>query len=333
MRPRIRTILPTHILLLLLAAALSFRAPAQGRFFYASGIYEPEWLVELGVGAGVMNGVTDIQGNPQSYQGPFAGITFKKSQFTAGLYGAVTWKDVLGVRLEYAVGTIEGFDSLLKNATAPSAIGRYERNLNFRSPIREISVTGEFHFVQLFRSFEKESLRFSPYVLGGISWFSFYPQAYTADGWVDLPPLRLEGQGFAEYPDREIYATNSISYPLGFGIKVDVSPKLTLRLEFNKRTTFTDYIDDVHEPNWVDPNLFANYLSPEQAALARQLYNRSPTINPPRNTRPRGHPDENDAFWTTTIKLGWNLNRSGYGSSGMFPGGKGMMKKLRCPNF
>ncbi|MCU0334758.1 MAG: hypothetical protein MUF62_06865, partial [Chitinophagaceae bacterium] len=51
---------------------------------------------------------------------------------------------------------------------------------------------------------------------------------------------------------------------------------LTLRFEVNKRTALGyhgDYIDDVSRAEWVDPNLFAQYLSPAQAALARQLYN------------------------------------------------------------
>jgi Domain of unknown function (DUF6089) len=330
----LKNILLTKTLLVVCLLQLSTAAlHAQGRFFYSSGIYEPELLLEAGISLGMMNGVTDIQGNPQVYQGPFAGITLRNSNIAAGIYGIVTWRDLFAARLELTVGAIEGYDSLLKNATAPSAIGRYERNLNFRSPIREVALMGEFHFVEPFRSYEKEPLVLSPYVLGGFSWFSFYPQAYTANGWVDLPPLRLEGQGFAEYPDRPIYKTNTFSYPIGIGFRYDVSSKFTMRFEFVKRTSFTDYLDDAHEPNWVDPNLFDNYLAPDQAALAKQLYNRSTTINPPRNTRPRGNPAENDAFWTATIKIGINLNRDSNG--GLFGGEsrKSSMKKLRCPNF
>jgi hypothetical protein len=225
----------------------------------------------------------------------------------------------------------------LTNATAPSAIGRFERNLNFRSPIREISLVGEVHVAELFRGYDREAGRFSPYLLGGVSWFSFYPRAYTANGWVDLPPLRLEGQGFREYPDRPVYRTNAFSVPLGVGVKYDVSPKLTLRFEVNKRTALGyhgDYIDDVSRAEWVDPNLFAQYLSPSQAALARQLFNRSLIHTPPRDTRPRGNPRENDAYWTATFKIGINLNRSA-SSNGIFGGNtrRDMMKRLRCASL
>nr|MCU0335975.1 hypothetical protein [Chitinophagaceae bacterium] len=278
-----------YLLATLLLASIHV-SHGQGYFFYSNGIYEPPIVIEAGVTAGIMNGVTDIQGNPRIYQGPFAGVTLRKSNFTAGLYVIATWNNKLGVRLEANLGRIEGYDSLLTNATAPSAIGRFERNLNFRSPIREISLVGEVHVAELFRGYDREAGRFSPYLLGGVSWFSFYPRAYTANGWVDLPPLRLEGQGFNEYRDRPVYRTNAFSVPLGVGVKYDVSPKLTLRFEVNKRTALGyhgDYIDDVSRAEWVDPNLFAQYLSPSQAALARQLFNRSLIHTPPRDTRPR----------------------------------------------
>ncbi|HSC54867.1 MAG TPA: DUF6089 family protein [Phnomibacter sp.] len=327
-----------HLLTISLAAicALGFYVPAgaQGYFAYWSGVEEPAIVVEAGVTAGVMNGVTDLQGNPRIYQGPFAGTTFKRSNMTVGLYAIGTWRNGYGLRIEANYGHIENYDSLLTNATAPSAIGRKERNLNSRSYIAEVSLVGEFHIPQVFRNIEKPPYRLSPYVLAGVSWFAFNPKAYTADGWVELHPLRLEGQGFKEYPDRKEYKLNAISFPVGIGVRFDVSPRLVLRLEANKRTAETDYLDDVHEPNWVDPNLFANYLSPSQAALARQLYNRSVLHNPPRNTRPRGHPSENDAYWTTTFKVGINLNRSG-SNSGIFggPTRRDMRKRLRCPSF
>ncbi|MCA0383350.1 MAG: DUF6089 family protein [Bacteroidetes bacterium] len=307
---------------------------AQGYFQYSTGIYEPEILIEAGINLGIMNGVTDIQGNPRVYQGPFAGVTLLKTNFSTGLYAIASYRNVFGVRLEANMGRIEGYDSLLTNATAPSAIGRYERNLNFRSPIREVMLMGELHLPQLFRSYDKTPYRLSPYIMAGISWFTFNPRAYTANGWVDLHPLRLEGQGFAEYPNRKQYRLNSFAYPVGIGFRYDVSPKLTMRFEINKRTAFTDYIDDVHQGDWVDPNLFANYLSASQAALARQLYNRSTIHTPPRDTRPRGNPNENDAYWTAVIKFGLNLNRSGY-NSGIFGGQnkRDMRKRLRCPNL
>lgn len=298
-----------------------------------SGLFEPDFVIEGGLTWGIMNCVTDLQGNSGKYQGPFSGSTFLKSNFSPGLYFINTWRNSIGLRLEVNYGHVEAYDSLLKNATAPSAVGRYERNLNFRSPIKEVAVLGVFHIPQAFRSYDKTPYLISPYLMGGLSYFSFYPRAYTADGWVDLPPLRLEGQGFAEYPDRKVYSTNSFAYTFGFGFRYDASPKVTMRFEFHKRTTFTDYLDDVHEPNWVDPALFDKYLSPDKAALAKQLYNRSTVHNPPVNTRPRGNKKENDAFWTANFKIGIALNRSNIPALGGFDRTtkRYLRKKLRCP--
>lgn len=329
----------THIslpftLLLWLLLALPRMAGAQGRFYYASGIYEPEWLIEGGVTAGIMNAVSDIGGNPNVYQGPFAGTTFKKSKFTAGVYGGIVWRDYIGVRAEINIGSVMGADSLIPNPKASSAIGRYERNLNFRSPIYEFGLVSDWYLLNMLRSYDKPPRRFEPYVLAGLQFFKFNPQGYVGDDWIDLRPLRLEGQGFAEYPDRKIYSLINFAYGLGLGVRYDVSPKWTLRAEFNKRTTFTDYLDDAHEPSWVDPSLFPNYLSPENAALAAQLYNRSTIINPPRDTRPRAHPTENDAYWSLALKVGYNFNRGDdFTPFGNRRNRGGMMKRLRCPNF
>jgi hypothetical protein len=330
--------LKNHILTITLASLCGLgsclQSAAQGYFAYASGDYEPNLVVEAGITVGIMNGVTDLQGNPRVYQGPFAGITLLKSSFTAGLYGIATWKNRVGLRLEANIGAVQNYDSLLTKATAPSAIGRYERNLNFKSKIRELSIAAEFHIPEVFRNAESAPRRLSPYVIVGVSWFTFNPQGYTQNGWVDLHPLRLEGQGFAEYPTRKVYKLNAISFPVGIGFRYDVSPKLVMRFEANKRTTTTDYLDDVHEPDWVDPTLFANYLTPSQAALANQLFNRSTIHTPPRNTRPRGNKRENDAYWTATFKIGIKLNTSG-ANSGIFGGAtrRDMRKRLRCPSF
>jgi hypothetical protein len=180
-----------------------------------------------------------------------------------------------------------------------------------------------------FTYLERDPPRLSPYLIasGGAFWFN--PQANIDDRWVDLRPLKLEGQGFDEYPDREPYKNVAYFNGLGFGLRYDLSARLVLRFEWVKRTVSTDYLDDVHWENWVDPNLFYKYLSPTDADLASRLYNRSVTINPPRNTRPRGNSAENDAYWSGVIKLGFNINRSP-ASSG-FP--RSLRRGIKCPAY
>jgi hypothetical protein len=287
------------------------RAAAQGYYNYNDRYMEPSWVIELGVAGGIMNCMTDIGGSKNSQNKYLRDITFKKSHFTGGVYLAGVYKDFLAVRLDYNFGKVEAIDSLLKGATHPSAVGRYERNLSFRSNIREIALNVEVHplYFTDYTAKGTEPPRFSPYVFAGLGWMGFDPEANIDDRWVRLEPLRLEGQGFSEYPDRKRYKTGAIVIPFGIGVKYEWTQLLTLRLEINRRYTATDYLDDASEGPWVKPELFYQYLQPTQADLAVRLYNRSAKINPPQDTRPRGNPKENDVFWSTVFKVGFNINR------------------------
>jgi opacity protein-like surface antigen len=295
------------LLLVLLAPV----AEAQRYHFYNDRFMEPSVVLELGVSGGIMNCMTDIGGNKNSQAKLLKGFSLQKTQFSGGLYVAGVYNDLLAVRLDYNFGRIEAIDSLLKGATDPSTVGRYERNLSFRSTIRELALNVELHpiFFIDYLGNGTEPPRFSPYVFAGLGWLSFDPQANIDNRWVRLEPLRLEGQGFKEYPDRKRYKTQAIAIPVGVGLKYEWTQLITLRLEVNRRFTNTDYLDDVSQAAWVTPSLFYQYLQPSQADLAARLYNRSARFNPPQDTRPRGNPKAKDAYWSGSFKLGFNINR------------------------
>lgn len=290
------------------------KAKGQGYYSYDDRFLEPAVVFELGVAGGIMNCMTDIGGSKKKQNNYLSDISFRKSHFSGGIYLAGVYKDFLAVRLDYNYGKIEAIDSLLKGASNKSAVGRYERNLSFRSNISEIALNVEFHPLYLTDYDAKgiEPPRFSPYVFGGLGWINFDPEANIDGRWVRLEPLRLEGQGFSEYPNRQRYRTSAVVVPVGVGIKYECTPLLTLRFEIDRRFTGTDYLDDTSEGDWVRPELFYQYLQPAQADLAARLYNRSPRINPPQDTRPRGNSKETDAFWSASFKVGFNLNRRSY---------------------
>jgi len=312
---------------------------AQGYYFYNNGYYESETVIEGGISLGVVNGMTDVGGSKRGRANSgFSGdFTFNETNFAAGLYVNATYKDFIAARFDVGIGRIEAADSNLKGTTNSFAMGRYVRNLSFRTHIIEIGAGLELHPLMLFDYIEREPPRLSPYILGGISWINFNPKANLDGTWYELEPLRLEGQGFAEYPNRDRYKKHTFAVPYGFGLRYEASQYLNLRLEVVKHSLFTDYLDDVSKEIWVDPALFDKYLSPSQAAIAKQLYNRSTVINPPRNTRPRGKSRDNDAFWSVNIKIGININRvrnkMGFtGRSGDGSSGKGLRKKVTCPS-
>ena len=317
--------------LLLVTAVLLLSANktiAQGYYFYNNGYYESETVIEGGISLGMINGMTDVGGSKRgrANTGALGDFTFMKSNLSAGLFVNATYKDFIAGRFDMSIGQIEAADSNLKGTKNKFAEGRYVRNLSFRTNIFEIGVGLELHPLMMFDYIEREPPRWSPYLFGGLSWTKFNPKANLNGIWYELEPLRLEGQGFTEYPDRKRYRRNTFGVPYGLGVRYEATQFLNVRLEVARHMLFTDYLDDVSQENWVDPALFYKYLSPIQAALATQLYNRSTVINPPRNTRPRGKSKDNDAYWNVVIKLGININR--LRNSMGFQGKSG---NTRCP--
>jgi hypothetical protein len=158
---------------------------------------------------------------------------------------------------------------------------------------------------------DKEPPLFSPYLLAGVGFFSFKPQAQLGNKWVDLQPLSTEGQGFAEYPDRKPYKLNQINIPLGVGVKYDLSPTLNLRAEFNYRILRTDYLDDA-STEYIDPTLYANYFTGAKLTNALLLNDRQYELDPSHITNAgdqRGNPKNNDAYFSFNVKIGYSFGR------------------------
>ncbi len=167
------------------------------------------------------------------------------------------------------------------------------RNLSFRSPLSELSLQMEFHFFRLYNETEKNP--FTPYIFGGISAFSFNPQAKYDDNWYDLQPMGTEGQGIDKYP--EPYSLTSISIPFGLGLKINFLKRFTFGAEWGLRKTFTDYIDDISGV-YVDKTVL-QYNNPEIISL---LADRSEIAHKPGSAR--GLSTNNDwygflGFWLT----------------------------------
>jgi len=112
---------------------------------------------------------------------------------------------------------------------------------------------------------------------------------------------------------------------MGFGFKYYFKENAYIGLEILHRKLFTDYVDDVSEKYYVDPILFDQYLAPADAVVARRLFYRGDYSFP--GTRPayqiawRGDPKENDAYFSSILRLGWRINNDP------------VSKQLKCPVF
>ena len=286
-------------------------------YFYDNYAYDTPLMFEIGVSGGVMNCLTDLGGKKGIGKPFLKDLNIGKTQLNAGVYVSALYKNAIGFRLEGTFGRVTAYDSILRDVRATTG-GRYERNLNFRSKITEVSLITELHPLFMFinwASRDDEPPRFSPYVAAGIGVFSFNPQGKLGNRWVDLQPLSLEGQGFAEYPNRQPYKLTQFNVPIGLGIKYELSPTFNLRAEVMHRVLFTDYLDDV-STRYINPAVFANYFSGTQLQHALALASND-RVNPGGPTGTfrkteggiRGNPRDRDAYFTGNIKIGMTIGR------------------------
>jgi hypothetical protein len=271
---------------------------ALGQYYYYNDKYFDNDLVfELGGSIGIMNSITDLGGQSSNKKIYFNEINWQNKNTAAGFYVGAMFQQIVGVRLEATYGSIKGNDSLLPNTSS-----RRLRNLSFRSDIREIGLIAEFHPLNLGN--REQPLMFSPYIMAGAGWFSFNPQGNLDGKWVDLKPLRTEGQGFTEYPDRTPYRLSQANLCAGMGIRYDVNSSFNIRLEWLHRYLFTDYLDDA-STQYINPDLFSSYLSPSLAQQAKLLHKRIPV-----SSVTRGNPKSNDSYFTINLKAGITLGRT-----------------------
>ncbi len=283
---------------------------AQNYYYYNNKYYDNAVVFEIGGTFGVMNSFTDLGGKKGVGKSFIKDLRWKTARPSYGLYLMAMYKDVIGARLEGTFGQVMGYDSILKKVAA-STYGRYERNLSFKSKISELQLTFEIHPLFFKEYDEDESPRLSPYGVIGAGVYSFDPQAKLNGQWYALHPLHLEGQGFAEYPDRKVYQLTQLNLLGGLGLKYEINSMFNARLEFVHRFLFTDYLDDA-STGFIDPSLFYKYLPANQAAIAQQLYNRTNELKPSDVVNPvdqRGNPKNNDSYFTIQLKVGMMLGR------------------------
>lgn len=290
-----KTFVPLLVYLCIFSASST-----KAQYYYHNDKYwGSDFVVELGVTAGVMNSLTDLGGKKGIGKNFIKDLNWKVTKPSFGLYLVGMYKEALGIRLEGTFGTLNSYDSILKKVAA-STFGRYERNLSFRTKITDIQLSAEIHPLFFKNYGENEAPYWSPYLVAGIGFFTFNPEAELNGNWYYLHPLRTEGQGFAEYPDRKQYALTQFNVPLGIGVRYEVNNWLNARLEFVHRFLFTDYLDDV-STEYIDPALFVNYLQPAQASIAAQLHDRRITTI---KDVQRGDPKDNDAYFSIQLKIG-----------------------------
>ncbi len=185
----------------------------------------------------------------------------------------------LALRVNGFWGNVEGSDAVVKYNEI--------RNLQFRSNIFEVSVQGEVNF--LFFTPGDMDTPSTPYLFAGGGFFRFNPQAEIDGQWYNLKPLRTEGQGSEQYPNRKPYVLTSHNLLFGIGFKFNITRQFTGAFEWGMRRTGTDYLDDV-STTYPDPEVF------EGNSLAINLHDRSLENRGENVDFQRGNPNTNDWY-------------------------------------
>lgn len=180
-------------------------------------------------------------------------------------------------------GSVMGDDSQSEDAD------QLQRNLNFKSNIYEFNALAEFNFLEYRISNDK--YKFTTFLFLGLDVYRFKPRAEIGNKWVDLQPLRTEGQTSG-------YKLTQMAIPFGIGMKMNVSRQVGIGLEWGPRKTFTDYLDDVS-------STYPNYKKkPYSSQMAQALSDRSKSGGDNINKQ-RGNPKTKDwyCFFGVTINV------------------------------
>lgn len=292
----------------LLLTAYSNNATAQ-YYFYNDDYYDSPFLFEVGASLSVMNSLTDIGGNKGIGKKFVKDLNLGKTSIGGGIFINAMYKNAVGLRLEGTFGKLSSDDAVLAGVT-DIAKERYNRNVNFRTKITEFSLMAEIHPLFIFINYENRESdppRLSPYLLGGVGFYSFNPQANLNGKWVDLQPLSTEGQGFKEYPDRPVYKLQQLNIPVGLGLKYELSPLINVRGEYVYRVLNTDYLDDVSK-DYIDPAVYSQYFTGTKLANAIALSDRQISkVTGPGGKR--GSAKQKDAYFSFNLKISVTIGR------------------------
>jgi uncharacterized protein DUF6089 len=223
-----------------------------------------------------------------------AGVRYKKSS-AFGFKGMLT----------YAM--VSGNDADTKDFI------RHNRNLNFRSPIIELSAQVEYYFLNektknLYTisglKSKKKKRKFAPYLFAGVGAFYYNPKEKLNGEWYSVRKYHVEGQGLPGGPKQ--FSNFNVAIPVGIGFRYNLNKRWSIGAELGVRKTFTDYIDGVSGKYYNKVALQQAY-GPTAVALADPNLGLIP--NATTAGQERGNPKYKDSYMFLTINVGYKFTK------------------------
>jgi hypothetical protein len=202
----------------------------------------------------------------------------------------------ISARAALSYGRITGEDEKAADQNDSDAKFRYNRNMNFRNDILELSAVGIFDLIENRNNYLKRP-DFVPYLFGGVGVMHHNPKGLDANGnYVALQALKTEGQSSG-------YSLTQFVIPFGAGARYKINRSFDIGLELGFRKTFTDYLDDVSGNYVADRSVLSSDASKYFGwDITRELpgtYTEAQQAN-----QMRGKSNEKD--WYTTLGLSLN---------------------------
>jgi len=188
--------------------------------FFLSGLGLKAQTFEVGAMGGGAGYLGDLNQNSP----------LKVSGINAGAFVKMNLDPYWVIGVHYNYGKIKADDAESSNKHFKT------RNLNFSTPINEVTLQLDFNFLDYFAGggFKK----FTPYIYTGIGGILFSPKATYNGNDYDLRFYATEGQTKA-------YKNYTITVPYGVGMKFRIKESWGLMTQIGYRTTNTDFLDDV----------------------------------------------------------------------------------------
>lgn len=258
---------------------------------------------EIGISVGATNMLGDLGGGPGDGS-RFGDFQLETSRFAIGGFFKYRFHDRFAVKFNLLYGQLFGDDAKTENED------RNFRNLDVRTDLVELSGQLEFYFLRekIGGKYKLQGIKgygssnFSMYMFAGIGGSYFNPKGTNESGeWVKLAPLNTEGQGLEGAP--KDYSTFTVVFPVGLGLKYNITRELGVQFEMGMRFTGTDYLDDVSTRYYNGDAIEAAFGS-EAKEMADKRYSHDGRHN---GGGIRGHDDKKDVYMFGLLSLTYRL--------------------------
>ena len=185
------------------------------------------------------------------YQGdltPYDLGAFNTMKFGFGFSATRNINSLYAIRFQLLRGSLRGDDATYEDPT-----WRQQRNLNFTTPVTELSLQVVRNIIGLIPN-EAGIINFSPYVFGGLS----YSFLNIKRDWSQFDYSHFAGEpavinGLIEDIDHSV-PKGIFSIPIGLGVRYGITEKLSFSLEGTYRILNTDYLDGFSQAANPDKN-------------------------------------------------------------------------------